>query len=256
MAVLLAWRRVFGTAVGWIAACSASINVIQVWFGRYPVAEPMSQFLVFLALWVCAWEERGRSNVRTSRGAALRLTLLVRIDNVLVLVPLGLYLLVRRAQGALPWSRARAIVLPVLVLAGHALVHAALFARKYALSVVNRPYWEQPWWVWLALLTAVVALLLVAHRFEPRLVRWMETHGPLLRRGLIAGLGLLALYAYFLRPLLSAWAGGKGNTSPPLDHRGALTRSVHRLAARPPVAGPPRLVRHVAGDRLAVAELL
>ena len=233
LAVLLAWRRVFGTAVGWMAAVLLSINVIQVWFGRYPVAEPMSQFLVFLALWAFAvWEERGAPMWGLLAGTALGLTLLVRIDNVLVLVPLGLYLLVRRAQGALSWSRARAILLPALLLTGHALVHGAFWARKYVLSVVNRPYWEQPWWVWLALPIAVVALLLVAHRFEPRLVRWMETHGPLVRRGLIAGLVLLALYAYFLRPLLSAWAGGAGNTSPPLDHRGALTAlGFDRLAA-------------------------
>jgi dolichyl-phosphate-mannose-protein mannosyltransferase len=224
MAVLLAWRRVFGTAVGWIAAVLLAINVIQVWFGRYPVAEPMSQFLVFLALWAFArWEERGSAMFGLLAGTALGLTLLVRIDNVLVLVPLGLYLLVRRAQGTLPWSRARTIVLPVLVLAGHALAHAALFARKYVLSVVNRPYWQQPSWVWLALVAAVVAVLLVAHRFEPRVVRWMDAHGPLLRRGVSAGVVVLALYAYFLRPLLSAWAGGDGNTGPPLAHRGGLT---------------------------------
>jgi len=221
LAALLAWRRVFGTAVGWMAAVLLSLNVIQVWFGRYPVAEPMAEFLVFLALWAFAlWEERGAPMFGLLAGTALGLTLLVRIDNVLILVPLGVYLLVRRLQGALPWSRARAIVLPVLLLAGHALVHAAFWARKYLLSVVNRPYWQQPWWVWLALTAAVVA---VAHRFEPRVARWMDAHGPLMRRGLSAGLVLLALYAYFLRPHLSAWAGGDGNTGPPLAHRGALT---------------------------------
>src|SRR4029079_8679749 len=90
LAVLLAWRRVFGTAVGWIAAFLLSINVIQVWFGRYPVAEPMSQFLVFLALWAFAlWEERGALMWGLLAGTALGLTLLVRIDNLLVLVPLG-----------------------------------------------------------------------------------------------------------------------------------------------------------------------
>ena len=177
LAALLAWRRVFGTAVGWMAAVLLSLNVIQVWFGRYPVAEPMAEFLVFLALWAFAlWEERGAPMFGLLAGTALGLTLLVRIDNVLILVPLGVYLLVRRLQGALPWSRARAIVLPVLLLAGHALVHAAFWARKYLLSVVNRPYWQQPWWVWLALTAAVVAVLLVAHRFEPRVARWMDAH--------------------------------------------------------------------------------
>jgi len=224
---------VFGTAVGWMAAGLLSINVVQVWFGRYPVAEPMSQFLVFLALWAFAlWEERGSPAFGLLAGTALGLTLLVRIDNVLVLVPLGLYLLVRRAQGSLPWSRARVILLPVLLLTGHALVHGAFWARKYVLSVVNRPYWEQPWWVWLAGAAGAAAGLLVAHRFEPRVVRWIDAHGALARRGLIAGLVLLALYAYFLRPLLSIWAGGDGNTRPPLAHRGAFTAlGFHHLAA-------------------------
>jgi len=111
-------------------------------------------------------------------------------------------------------------------------VHGAFWARKYVLSVVNRPYWEQPWWVWLAGAAGAAAVLLVAHRFEPRVVRWIDAHGALARRGLIAGLVLLALYAYFLRPLLSIWAGGDGNTRPPLAHRGALTAlGFHHLAA-------------------------
>jgi hypothetical protein len=233
MAVYFAWRRVFGLAVASIAAVLLSINVIQVWFGRYPVAEPMAQFLVFLALWAFAlWEERASPAFGTLAGVALGLTLLVRLDNVLVLVPLGLYLLVRRAQGALPWARARAVILPVLVLAGHALVHAAFWARKYVLSVVNRPYWEQPWWVWLALAVAVVVAVLVAHRFEPRAVHWIDVHGLRVRRVLSAGIVLLALYAYFVRPHLSAWAGGDGNTSPPLAHHDWLTAlGFSRLAA-------------------------
>ena len=197
-----------------MAAVLLSINVIQVWFGRYPVAEPMSQFLVCSS--PCgrlrSVEERGSPAFGLLAGTALGLTLLVRIDNVLVLVPLGLYLLVRRAQGSLPWSRARVIALPVLLLTGHASCMWGLLGAEVRLSVVNRPYWEQPWWVWLAVAAGAAAVLLVAHRFEPRVSAGSDAHGPLARRGLIAGLVLLALYAYFLRPLLSTWAGGDGNT--------------------------------------------
>ena len=44
---------------------------------------------------------------------------------------------------------------------------------------------------------------------------------------------LLALYAYFLRPLLSAWAGGDGNTQPASGPSEALLTALgfHRLAA-------------------------
>jgi dolichyl-phosphate-mannose-protein mannosyltransferase len=254
LAVLFAWRRVFGTAVGWIAAVLLSINVIQVWFGRYPVAEPMSQFLLFLALWAFAlWEERGALPLGMLAGAALGLTLLVRIDNVLVLVPLGLYLLARRAHGGLPWSRARAVVLPVVFLGGHALLHAAFWARKYFLSVVNRPYWEQPWWVWLALTIVGVAGLLVAHRFEPRVVAWVDAHGALARRAVIGAVVLLALYGYFLRPHLSAWAGGDGNTGPPLVHRAWLTALGFRQLAAHDAQSLVRLGWFVSWPVLALA---
>jgi Dolichyl-phosphate-mannose-protein mannosyltransferase len=223
LAVFFAWRRVFGGAVALVAALLLSINVIQVWFGRYPVSEPMSEFLLFLALWAFAvWEERGSSAFAALAGAALGLTLLVRIDSVLIAAPLGAYLFVRRAQGRLAWSRARPLVLPILLLAGHAAVHALGWSRKYVIGVAARPYWEKPWWMWGTLAAVVVAVLLAAHRVEPRAVAWTAAHGPLLRRALQAGVVLLALYAYFLRPHLSAWAGADGNTSPPLAHRAWL----------------------------------
>ena len=233
LAILFAWRRLFGTPAALLASVLLAINVVQVWFGRYPVSEPMSEFLIFLALWAFAvWEERGSAAMAALAGAALGLTLLVRIDSVLIVLPLAVYLFVRRAHGTLPWRKARPLVIPLLLLSGHALVHAAFWSRKYLLSVVNRPYWAQPGWVWLAAFAAVVGVLLAAHRFEARVVRWADTHGSLLRRLITAGVVILALYAYFLRPQLSAWAGGDGNTSPPLAHRGwLLALGFNRLAA-------------------------
>jgi hypothetical protein len=233
LAVFFAWRRVFGTAVALLAAGLLSINVIQVWFGRYPMSEPMAEFLVFLGLWAFAlWEQRGSAAFGALAGAALGLTLLVRIDSVLILVPLGAYVFLRRAQGALPWARARPLAVPLLALAVHGVVHATFWSRKYLLEIVSRPYWAQPWWVWIAATVAVMALLLAAHRLEHRAVGWMERHGPLLRRVVVGAVIVLALYAYFVRPHLSAWAGGDGNASPPLADRGWLVAlGFHRLAA-------------------------
>ena len=76
------------------AALLLAMNVVQVWFARYPVSEPMSQFLIFLGLLAFArWEERGAPAFAALAGSALGLSLLVRIDSVLLVVPLGLYLL-------------------------------------------------------------------------------------------------------------------------------------------------------------------
>ena len=233
VAVFLAWRRVFGGPAALVAALLLSINVVQVWFGRYPVSEPMSEFLLFLALWAFAlWEERGSAAFAALAGAALGLTLLVRIDSVLIAAPLGAYLFVRRAEGRLSWPRARPLVVPVLVLAGHAALHAFVWSRKYVIGVAERPYWEQPWWVWTVLAAAVVVVLLAAHRLEPRILGWTAAHGAQLRSMVIGGVVVLALYAYFLRPRLSSWAGGDGNAAPPLDHREWLVAlGFHHLAA-------------------------
>ena len=83
-------------------------------------------------------------------GAAndpLGLTFLVRIDSVLLLGPLALYLLVRRAHHDLPWRRAAPFLVPLLAMLLHAGLHAALFSRKYLVNVTSRPYWSQPPWV-------------------------------------------------------------------------------------------------------------
>jgi hypothetical protein len=78
----------------------------------------------------------------------------------------------------------------------------------------------------------VLLLLLAAHRLEAPARAWTAEHGPLLRRLARAALVVLALYAYFLRPRLSAWAGADGNPGTPLAHRGWLIAlGFHHLAA-------------------------
>src|ERR1700682_2066944 len=76
LAVFLAWRRVFDLAVALLAASLLSINVIQVWFGRYPMSEAMAEFLVFLALWAFAlWGGRASAAFGVLAGFALGLPL-------------------------------------------------------------------------------------------------------------------------------------------------------------------------------------
>jgi hypothetical protein len=236
LGVFFVLRRLFGAAPALLGALLLATNVVQVWFARYPVSEPMSQFLVFLALLAFLhWDERGDAVWGALAGFALGLTLLVRIDSVLLLAPVALYLLVRRAHHDLPWRRAAAFLLPLLLLALHAAVHASLFSRKYLLNVTSRPYWSQPAWVWIAGAVALAALLLVVHRRSEAAVRLLEAHAGTLRRTAAAAVVMAAAYAYFLRPVLSAWAGADGNE--PGDVRaGAVLRVLraldfHRLAA-------------------------
>jgi len=64
LAALLALRRIFGAAPALLGALLLAVNVLQAWFGRYPVSEPMSQFLILSGLFAFAlWEERGAPDI-------------------------------------------------------------------------------------------------------------------------------------------------------------------------------------------------
>lgn len=212
LGVFLTLRRLFGPAVALLGTLLLATNVVQVWFARYPVSEPMSQFLLFLGLLAVAlWEERGLPHCAALAGAAFGLTLLVRIDSLLLALPLAVYLVVRRAHHHLPWRRALPLLLPLGLLAVHAGLHGVLFARKYVLNIAERPYWRQPAAVWVAGAALALAAVAAAHHYGPRLVEILESRREAFAAGVSALVVLLALYAYFVRPLLSAWAGGDGN---------------------------------------------
>ncbi len=212
VACFLAFKRLLGLAPAFVAALLLALNVLQVWFARYPLSEPMSQFLLFTGVLALAhWEERGRPWFGGLAGVAFGLSLLVRIDSVLILVPLSLYVVIRRLRGDLPWRRAAALAVPFVLLAVHAAVHAMVWSRKYVLAILNRPYWQQPLGVWIALALAALAGIIGAHVLAPRVGPLWQRHERRWRVVMIASLVVLALYAYFLRPQISAWAGADGN---------------------------------------------
>lgn len=234
LAVYFAFRRLLGPAPALLAALLLATNAVQVWFARYPVTEGMSQFLFFLALLAVAlWEERGGAAFGALAGAALGLSLLVRIDSVLLVLPLGVYVLARHALGELPWRRMLPLLLPLALLGVHALVHAVVFSRKYLLNLASRPYWQQPPPVWAAAVVAAVAVAGSVPLWGPRVARLWRLRGEAVRAAAMAVLALLALYAYFLRPWLSAWAGADGNDRALRLADPSLLRVLgfHRLAA-------------------------
>jgi hypothetical protein len=240
------FRRLFGARAALLAALLLGLNVVQVWFARFPVSETVSQFLFFLAL-VCFWhwEARGSRVFGALAGAALGLSLLVRIDSVLILAPIGLYLLLRRARGQLRWVGSLALLAPFVLLLLHAGLHAALWSRKYVLNIMNRTYWGAGTWALAAL--ALAGLLVASERFGPRLWRWLEPRRAGLCAAATAGVVVLALYAYFVRPELSALAGAPGNgavysltnfTALDADRDGRL---VYSEFARRPAGATPEL---------------
>ncbi len=212
LAVFFALRAWLGAGPAALAGLLLSVNVLQVWFARFPVSEMVSQLLTFLGLLaVLRFEQRLAPHWGSLAGFAFGLSLLVRIDSVLLAAPLLVYLMIRRAHGELPLRRLLALLVPLGLLAGHATVHALVFSRKYLLSILTRPYWRQPAWVWVALALGLALAALAAQRWGPRLLARLEARQALVTRALALALVALALYAYFVRPWLSAWAGADGN---------------------------------------------
>ncbi|HVR71710.1 MAG TPA: glycosyltransferase family 39 protein [Vicinamibacteria bacterium] len=212
LAVFLALRRVLGEAPALLGALLLAVNVVQVWFARYPVTETASQLLIFLGL-LCVWhwEARGSRVFAALAGAAFGLSLLVRIDSVLLAAPITAYLLVRWARRDLPWREGWAFLTPLALLAFHAFAHAAFWSRKYLLELARRPYWHQPRWAWLLGALVLGALIALVHARGPALLDRVLARAKAVRAVAVATIAILALYLYFVRPVLSVWAGGDGN---------------------------------------------
>ena len=212
LAVYFALRRLFDGRVAFVATALLSLNVLQVWFARYPVSEPMSQFLIFLGLLaLVAWEETESAAFGALAGAAFGLSLLVRIDSVLVALPLAAYLLIRRARRDVTPRAVGPLLAAFGAFALHGAVHALFWSKKYVASIVNRPYWKQPLWVWVALALAGLVGAVLVDRFGPVLMRRLEAQPRRMSAAVSIVLVVLAAYAYFLRPQLSAWSGADGS---------------------------------------------
>ncbi len=228
-------RRMFGTTVGLLAALGLATTVLQVWFARYPVSEGFSQFLILTGLIAHRLDQESDSRAfGWLSGALLGLTLLVRIDSVLLLLPLGLWAALQIAQRPPKWkSRMASLLIPFVLLLGHAAVHAVFFSKRYAHQILTRRYWNHPLSMWLLLAVAVVIIAVIVWKTGPRVMAFLEQHQKSLRLAAMVILGALVLYAVAVRPSLSAWAGGDGNPkAEKLDAPGVLqSLGFHRLAA-------------------------
>ena len=103
LAVFFAGRRLVGAPAAWTAAALLTLNVVQVWFARYPNAEMVMQALLFAALLAHARAHvDGDGFFAPVAGALLGLLLFLRFDAVLgiaaVLAALALGVLAGRAR--------------------------------------------------------------------------------------------------------------------------------------------------------------
>jgi len=206
--LFLALRRLFDTEVALWASGMMAVFQIQIWFARFPNAEILVQFLYVTGLLAFYFMEDKRSSLAGAfAGAAFGATLLVRVENLLFLVPLGLYLGWRRLRRELGKPEI-AFLGTFLLLTLHAALHARLFAWPYVSDVLGRPYWRligenlAP-----IALAAVVAFFLIDRQGAKLIARVAPIATTPRARALAAGaIFLIALYAYFIRPF---WHGAR-----------------------------------------------
>ena len=111
LAVYLAAREMFGRRAAGLALAGLTVTALQVWFARYPTAEMLTQYLVWMGIFALAAWLSGRQPARLwalVAGASLGEVLLTCLDAYfLVAIPivLGLWLHWRSQRpGAAVWS--------------------------------------------------------------------------------------------------------------------------------------------------------
>jgi hypothetical protein len=198
----LAFRRLFGLEAAAWAIAILTVFQIQIWFARFPNSEIVVQFLYATSLLLFFFMEENRSRLAGAlAGVALGSTLLTRVETMLFVLPVALFL---------AWKRVRRELGPPEVAFGaafallgiHAAIHYRLFAWPYVSSILGRHYWrflgEN-----LALAAGVAAALFfladrAAMKLSPRFLTLFDSIRLRLAMGF--GLFLVALYAYFIRP--------------------------------------------------------
>ena len=201
-----ALRRLFNTEVALWASGMMAVFQIQIWFARFPNAEILVQFLYVTGLLTFYFMDAKRSSVAgLLSGAAFGATLLVRMENLLFLLPLGLYLGWRRLRRDLGTPEL-AFLGAFSLIALHAAFHGRFFAWPYVSNVLGRHYWRI-FFENIAVFTlssAVVFLLIdrLGTKVVPRITPLIESKKA--RIAAAMSIFVLALYAYFIRPI---WHG-------------------------------------------------
>lgn len=193
LSVYFAGARLFGKPAAAAGALLLVLNVVEVWFARYPNAEIVMQALLFAALLANA-----RAHIDEDRffapvaGAVLGLLLFLRIDAVIAVAAVFAGL----ALGVIAGKRPHWSFWPPLIVA------AALCS--WYLLVPMRAYFELPrifvshltWWQYVAIASAAVitaVLLLAASRADAvsqRVVAWT----PAVLALIVVTLAAYALY--------------------------------------------------------------
>ncbi|MCS6801948.1 MAG: hypothetical protein RMM58_08415 [Chloroflexota bacterium] len=232
-ALYLIGRLLVHPAVGVGGALFLGLNVGEIWFGRYPMADLMAQTMALTGFALLAFAATRHSPLFAAlAGASFGLVHLAKIDLVVLPAALAAALGWQWVRGR--WSRCEtALLVAYLLVVAQAAAHALLFARFYLLRIaldlaavagvrsaldlraldtanLDRPFALEQlgrlaaanWWVFVGpagVLLLVLALMLLLRGRAP----WLRLpESPRLNLALAGSVAALSFWAFFIRPIV------------------------------------------------------
>lgn len=206
LAVYLTARDIGGPVVGALALAGLTLAALQVWFGRYPTSEALTQFLLWAGIWSGGrWlEERQPAALWAfTAGCAFGSVFLVRIDSLVLLPIFAVVLLWRWLRG---WHRADSwFAVPFAALVLHSFLHGHFLSAPYFYETVGYGFSLMAR-LWPFLLVGLAGLALVLLWLPRRVGRYRapDRVQRVARYVLLGSLFAYSLYGWFLRPELNA----------------------------------------------------
>jgi hypothetical protein len=193
LAVYFAGARFTGRAAAGAAAALLTLNVVQVWFARYPNAEVVMQPLLFAALLANARAHLdGDTFFAPIAGALLGLLLFLRFDAVLGIagVLAGIALIVLN-DGRVRWSFFVSLGVATVLAGAYMLGPMRAYAYLPIVFVSNLPWWQFAA-IGLTLALGIAALFLGSR--SPRLTAVIRRGAPILVAAVVCTAAVYALY--------------------------------------------------------------
>ena len=238
LVVALAIEVFRSKTVGLMASTLLCLNLGQIWLVRSPFSETLAQVLLLAGVWMLTLALSHRhTGLGFLSGLVFGLSLMVRIDSVLAILAVVLFLVLVRL-GPVRWVGlpVRPVAAGLAIGLAFSLDHIALFAYPYVLAILFNQgvlSFLDRQWVWLvALALPAVAVAWSSKRLMSLMGGWSRRWFPRLgflrdrttRRRIVfvclSGLVTVAFaYGYFLRPMMASGANLLPLSAP---HQGAI----------------------------------
>lgn len=210
--------------VGLVASSLLCLNLGQIWLVRSPFSETLAQVLLLAGVWMLTLAlSRRKGGLGFLSGLVFGLSLMVRIDSVLAILAVSVFLILARSGLAgrvgLP---VRPVAAGLTLGAGSSLAHIALFAYPYVLSILHNQgvlSFLDRQWPWLLAMALLAAAAWSSGRWMRLIPAWrggrfaasLSREDSAARRRMVfvtlSGLLIIAFaYGYFFRPMMDPGA--------------------------------------------------